>query len=1030
MKPSYFSSVFLLIVGFSFWMLAGPANSQDIQPGHAAMWIAPDRDGEGWVLEVLNDDLALMYWFTYDEQGGQRWMISEGEIQDGQIVFPELLMPRGGVFGDGFDPDLIVNEVVGQAAMSFTDCDQGHFEYEAFGQSESLTIQRLTRTDGLPCDGLANETTNFRARFSGSWFDPSHSGEGYVLQWMSSGAALLVWFTYDADGESYWMIDVGHPVGDELVFPEMLATRGARFGQDFVQEDVERYLWGELRLTLGCEAGVASYSSIFPEFGSGQLNLRPLTRPNGIDCDDAIGTWSSNGPFGGSVSFLEISPHMPERIYAAPTRRGLFRSDDEGQTWRELAGELENRTIQALAVAPADADTVYVSTSVGLMKSTDGGRSWIHLEPDPTMAISGRLTIAINPDNANDVTVAAPNRGGLYRSSDGGASWARLDQGFFDGIQTFAFWPGNRDLIIAVDRRSGGQGPIYRSANGGLDWDAVQPDPRLTASGRIELAERADGSLLLFASRGHSLQIRNAVLESHDEGQSWTMLARNCPEPEALASVRAFKADSVDKDAWYFGGGNGVIRVSDSGQSCAVVSSGMTTAGFPDLEAEVFTLKAKPGDSNVLYATTRHAGVFRSGDGGESWEQLNEGLSRTEIRALAAHPDNPDIVVAGYGDGYAPGDALWISTDAGETWTASAQGLGIVGVRGVVIDPSSSGTADEAHMYAVGWGWQITGLSGGVQEGSAGVFKSVDGGRSWFDSGNGIALRDFENTLTWGDFNMPVMRSIILVPSSDGGPSQTLYVAGNGQMEFDSSAGGCFPQGHRIYKSNNAGETWFPADEGLPFVCDRALQANPLVIDPTDPQTLYVGTFLSWSQRTPIPMPIPEFESGVFKSIDGGESWSLHSHGLPRFDSDNPDSSYWDVNALAVAPSMPNVVYAALRRSFHIGEGFKPLPRPTALYKTLDGGANWSPADNGLPAGLDVRAIAIDPDDNETVYLANIAPAAGPPVFRSTDGGASWAPYDDELSGRAYVLMKNRRDSSAVLHVGTDAGVFSIRHRE
>ena len=116
------SAAVLLIAGCLF---ALPAVSGPVKPGHSAMWYQPERDGEGWVLEVLSGDRALLYWYTYDENGNQRWLQAVGDVVDeesGQAIdFPELLVTEGAEFGPGFDPDDVEFQDVGEASMHFED---------------------------------------------------------------------------------------------------------------------------------------------------------------------------------------------------------------------------------------------------------------------------------------------------------------------------------------------------------------------------------------------------------------------------------------------------------------------------------------------------------------------------------------------------------------------------------------------------------------------------------------------------------------------------------------------------------------------------------------------------------------------------------------------------------------------------------------------------------------------------------------------------------------------------------------------
>lgn len=257
-----------------------------IDPGHSALWYERERSGEGFVLENLDGERAVMYWFTYDEDGAQRWLTGIGEIHGNRISFPELLVTAGGRFGPGFDPDEVVRKVVGSGEFLFTGCNHGWFDFEGFGQAGRFELSRLSHTMAVTCDPPDDALELTEAAYSGTWYDPGHSGEGFIVQWMANGALILVWFTYDSDGNQYWMIGNGERDGEELVFPDLHATRGARFGAGFEPDDVERFPWGDIRLRLACEQGEAHYDSLLPEFGSGHFQLIPLTRLAGLACAD------------------------------------------------------------------------------------------------------------------------------------------------------------------------------------------------------------------------------------------------------------------------------------------------------------------------------------------------------------------------------------------------------------------------------------------------------------------------------------------------------------------------------------------------------------------------------------------------------------------------------------------------------------------------------------------------------------------------------------------------------------------------
>ncbi len=272
-----------------------------IGPAFSALWFDPARDGEGWALEILNADTALGFWFTYDEQGDQRWLIGVGTIAGNRIHFAQLVETTGAQFGPGFDPDTVLRRDVGSVDMEFDDCHRGRFTFAAFGQQMSIDLVRLTETLRLGCDPGVPVSDDGRGLQSGAWFDPSHNGEGFELQWVNAELAVLTWFTFDSQGRPYWIQGVGELIDGRLRFAQMHATRGARFGAAFDPAQVQRFPWGELSLQIGCNSGSADYQSLLPEFGSGHFDLVRLTVLTGLQCPPAIGEidWqalAANGP--------------------------------------------------------------------------------------------------------------------------------------------------------------------------------------------------------------------------------------------------------------------------------------------------------------------------------------------------------------------------------------------------------------------------------------------------------------------------------------------------------------------------------------------------------------------------------------------------------------------------------------------------------------------------------------------------------------------------------------------------------------
>jgi hypothetical protein len=278
---AYFLVIVTWLVFALFPVLAGAAA---ISSGYSGMWYDPARSGEGLQLDILDADKAVVYWFTYDDSGKQRWFGGIGQIAHGSagdsIQFPDMYVTQGGKFGAGFNPDDVKFQTVGNVSLTFSDCNNGTFKYTAFGQSQTLPIQRLTQTMGAGCqsiNGVPGEPVQAYAGQSGNWFDTSHSGEGFDLHWMSNNQAIVSWYTYDTQGNQVWLMGVGSPQNGSIVFDHLFSTSGPKFGAAFDPTKYQEHDWGSLTMTLNCDSGTAHYVSTQPGFGSGDFTLTRLT---------------------------------------------------------------------------------------------------------------------------------------------------------------------------------------------------------------------------------------------------------------------------------------------------------------------------------------------------------------------------------------------------------------------------------------------------------------------------------------------------------------------------------------------------------------------------------------------------------------------------------------------------------------------------------------------------------------------------------------------------------------------------------
>jgi hypothetical protein len=270
----------LLLMGISSVALA-QGNAQ-VDAGMSGSWFDPDHDGEGFLLEVLENRTAVIYWFTYDESGQQRWFTGVGAVIDDSINFESLLLAEGPEFGEGFNPDQVEYTDAGELTIQWADCNNAAASYRVNGVDGSQQLIRLSTLAGLECPGPVSSASPL----SGSWFDQTHDGEGLVIEALDNASVVVFWFSYDAAGRQAWFYGVGEQNDTGIMVDDVVITRGGRFGPDFNPDDVVRESWGSLQIELGCDYGKLDYSSSVSGYGEGKQTLTRLTSPGNPQCEE------------------------------------------------------------------------------------------------------------------------------------------------------------------------------------------------------------------------------------------------------------------------------------------------------------------------------------------------------------------------------------------------------------------------------------------------------------------------------------------------------------------------------------------------------------------------------------------------------------------------------------------------------------------------------------------------------------------------------------------------------------------------
>ncbi|QRO02151.1 hypothetical protein JRI60_25630 [Archangium violaceum] len=644
--------------------------------------------------------------------------------------------------------------------------------------------------------------------------------------------------------------------------------------------------------------------------------------------------------------------------------------------------------VRNIIVDPTNPNTLYVAFSGGgVWKSTDGGTTWT-----PRTETLGSLSVGsleMDPNNSQVLYLGLgdPFDGtgiGLVKSTDGGNTWfAPVYLGNATSITDIQVVPGNGNIVLATTNAG-----IFRSVDAGATWSQVSLATGYTETPSGWSIAHAGGSKFII-----TLEAQPSAASGNTQGQVW-----------------------VTAD-------NGATWTRSTGVTSSAGLERMTVATAPSSPTTVYVLASNPS-GNL-------ADIFKSTNGGTSFTALGAASKRysngnTEARQVSAlfntqgwydqmiivHPTNPNLVYFG--------GALHMAktTDGGSTYAQVTNWLGQFSLPYVHADFHAAAFDPTGGKLYVG--------------NDGGVFLTSNAGTSFTDTLNvGIASHlIYDIGASAGD------RSAVIAGLQDNGTRVRVGSTSVYNQELGGDGFGCDIHAtngkqmlgtlyySRIYKSTDGGLNFASASTGITESNNSSSAPFNTVLttwkgDATG-NTVYtfVNTKVykstnyasSWSALGTTGLPTDIFIRGIGTAKSNGSILGIVANAGRVFLTNNGGTSWTQAaalpnNGLSLSdvefdPTNPNTLYVS---------SVAPDGTKAHAWKSTDFGATWAVSESGLPSGVPVNSITVDPGSNTTVYAATHLG-----VYRSTDAGATWSRFGTGMPLVNVTDLEILQDSSLV----------------
>ncbi len=667
---------------------------------------------------------------------------------------------------------------------------------------------------------------------------------------------------------------------------------------------------------------------------------------------EAAGEWTFIGPLntGGRVTDVAIAPDNDDHLYVATATGGIFRSNDGGTNWTSIFDEVTKPSIGDIAIAPSNAQRIYAGTGEANGSATDG-------------AYFGD---------------------GIYRSDDAGDTWTNVGLPESNHIGRIVVDPTNPDRVFAAATGElygkNVERGIYRTTNGGTNWEKVLFVTDSTAA--IDVAMNVANTNIIYAAMWERTRkpwqrdyggVTSTIHRSMDGGTTWTELgvSNGLPAPNAQTGRIGIAVSESDPSTVYArfttneitNEFNGLYKSTDNGDNWTLVTSAGALSGIDANFGWYFgNVRVNPTNSSEVYIVGFD--IAKSTNSGSSWNTLN-GM-HVDHHALDFSRTNSSFMLAGNDGG------AYISNNGGNSWT-HFENLPITQFYNIEVDYQHperlyGGTQDNNTIRTL--------------TGSANDWNSIIGG-----DGFHVNVDPIDNNYVYGESQYGNLRR-----STNGGNSfqnGTNGISGSDRVNWNTP----------VILSPFNPEMMFYGSNKL-YTSSRAVSWTAISPDLTD--GLHPSGSLAFGTLTAIAASYNNLDviytgsddGNVNVTFDGGTTWTDVSAGLP--------DQY--ITSIAMVPSDDMIAYVTV-------SGFKYLDYTPRVFKTTDGGQNWTDISSNLP-NIPVNDIITYPAENILFVATDLN------VWYSKDDGANWTILGNNLPFTVIMDLKFH-EPTKTLYAGT-----------